>query len=68
MDFVSQLIDQKIIDKYYIYLPAFFDDEGNVLPKLYITFGMIPNILDNYLDFNFIIQRNILMIISIAII
>ena len=58
LDFVSQLIDQKIIDKYYIYLPAFFDDEGNVLPKLYITFGMIPNILDNYLDFNSYIPLN----------
>ena len=59
LDFVSQLIEQKIIDKYYIYLPAFFDDEGNVLPKLYITFGMIPNILDDYLDFNSYIPLNI---------
>ncbi len=50
LDFVSQLIEKKIIDKYYIYLPAFFDDKGEVLPNLYLTLGMIPDILDNYLN------------------
>ena len=50
LDFVSQLIEQNIIDKYYIYLPAFFDEKGELLPKLYLTLGMIPYILDKYLN------------------
>jgi hypothetical protein len=58
LDFVSQLIEKKIIDKYYIYLPAFFNDSGENLEKLYITFGMIPNILDNYINFNSYIPLN----------
>ena len=58
LDFVSQLIEKKIIDKYYIYLPAFFNDAGENLERLYITFGMIPNILDNYINFNSYIPLN----------
>ena len=57
LDFVSQLIEQKIIDKYYIYLPAFFDDEGMFFQS-FINILMIPNILDNYLDFNSYIPLN----------
>ena len=48
MDFVSQLIEQKVIEKYYIYLPAFFDEKGKYFSDLYLTLGMFPNILDNY--------------------
>ena len=50
LDFVSQLIDQKVIEKYYIYLPAFFDEKGKEYSALYLTLGMIPNILDNYFN------------------
>ena len=27
LDFVSKLIEQKVIDKYYIYFPALFDEK-----------------------------------------
>jgi hypothetical protein len=48
LDFVSQLIEQKVIDKYYIYFPALFDENDKVLPSPYLSLGMIPNIFQIY--------------------
>ena len=42
LDFMSQLIKQGIINKYYIYLTPFFDIEGNKLDDISLELGRLP--------------------------
>ena len=42
LDFMSQIIKQGIIDKYYIYLTPFFDSEGNQRNDVSMELGRLP--------------------------
>ena len=53
LDFMSQLIKQGVIDKYYIYLTPFFDTEGNPRNDASLELGRLPIYFDDKYKFSY---------------
>ena len=48
MDFISQLIQKNIIEKYYIYFTPFFNIDGSLYSEPYLELGRLPNPFEAY--------------------
>ena len=52
LDFVSQFIKKGVINKYYIYLPPFFNSTGNIISDTFLEIGRFPQTFDIYREFS----------------
>ena len=52
MDFMSQLIKNGIINKFYIYFTPFYNNDGTLYPHPYLELGRFPNPFDTYSKFS----------------
>ena len=59
LDFMSQLIKQKIIDKYYIYLTPFFDAKGQPRNDISLELGRLPIYFDDKYKFSYTPLNNL---------
>ena len=48
LDFVTQFIKKGVINKYYIFLPPFFNSEGKTLSDTYLEIGRFPLTFEIY--------------------
>ena len=48
LDFISQLIRKGVINKYYIYLTPFFNNDGSLYSEPYLEIGRFPPTFDIY--------------------
>ena len=53
VDYLSQLIRKKVIDKYYIYLTPFFDIKGNPRNDASLELGRLPIYFDDKYKFSY---------------
>ena len=51
LDLVSQFIIKGVINKYYIYLPPFFNSSGNIISDTFLEIGRFPQTFDIYGEF-----------------